>query len=196
MYDSCKCAAGRHGTRVNVVIDRFTGKEYACKRMPKYASRGQKGADGKSELNEEQLAAADEAQLAHIRREIGLFDRLRSSLNVAKMETVRSCHHVSVASCCMAVDVPTHCNAMHAAASNCKRVRSTCGKSAFPSDCQLHRILHARVQCAVCNFKYQLELPRVARCAGVRGQDARLPHHGALQWSHPGADASRPRRAA
>jgi serine/threonine protein kinase len=69
---------------VRAVIDRFTGREYACKRLPKAAvfdaAAGEPSADAR--------AAANAAQLDHIKREIGLFTKLRSSLNVAKLEQV------------------------------------------------------------------------------------------------------------
>lgn len=75
---------GRYGTTTRVVIDRFSGTEYACKRMPKRAP-----ADLLPDnATKEQRVEADELQLRHIRREITLFSKLRSSLNVARLEQV------------------------------------------------------------------------------------------------------------
>ena len=71
---------GRHGTVVRAVIDRFDGTEYACKRMPKLAP------DAAGTPAERRQANAE--QLENIKREIGLFTKLRSSLNVAKLEQV------------------------------------------------------------------------------------------------------------
>lgn len=75
---------GRHGTSTRVVIDRFTGQEYACKKMPKQVPRDL--LPEKASL--EEIADADAQQVDHIRREITLFTKLRSSLNVAKLEQV------------------------------------------------------------------------------------------------------------
>ena len=74
---------GQHGTVVRVVVDRADGTEYACKRMPKAAPD-----DCVPDNTADARAAADDLQLEHIRREIGLFTKLRSSLNVAKLEQV------------------------------------------------------------------------------------------------------------
>jgi hypothetical protein len=74
---------GRHGTVVRAVVDRADGTEFACKCMPKIAP-----ADCVPDNTPEARTAANELQLEHIRREINLFTRLRSSLNVAKLEQV------------------------------------------------------------------------------------------------------------
>jgi hypothetical protein len=73
----------RHGTVVRAVIDRFTGCEYACKRMPKVAPD-----DVLISSSTADRKVANAQQLEHIKREIGLFSKLRSSLNVAKLEQV------------------------------------------------------------------------------------------------------------
>lgn len=75
---------GRHGTSTRVVIDRFTGQEYACKKMPKQVPRDLLPEKASSQ----EVADADSQQIDHIRREITLFTKLRSSLNVAKLEQV------------------------------------------------------------------------------------------------------------
>lgn len=75
---------GRHGTKTRVVIDRFTGVEYACKCMPKQAPVDVLP----DNATPEQRSEANELQLHHIRREITLFSKLRSSLNVARLEQV------------------------------------------------------------------------------------------------------------
>jgi hypothetical protein len=74
---------GQHGTVVRAVVDRADGTEFACKCMPKIAP-----ADCVPNNTREALKTANELQLEHIRREISLFTRLRSSLNVAKLEQV------------------------------------------------------------------------------------------------------------
>lgn len=75
---------GRHGTSTRVVIDRFTGQEYACKKMPKQMPRELMSDNASSEEKND----ADAQQIEHIRREITLFTKLRSSLNVARLEQV------------------------------------------------------------------------------------------------------------
>eukprot|EP00892_Ulva_mutabilis_P009021 jgi/Ulvmu1/6491/UM003_0124.1 len=75
---------GRHGTSTRVVIDRFTGQEYACKKMPKQVPRDLLPENATSE----EKLDADAKQVEHIRREITLFTKLRSSLNVARLEQV------------------------------------------------------------------------------------------------------------
>lgn len=75
---------GRHGTTTRVVIDRFSGVEYACKRMPKHAPADLLPDNATAE----QRSEANDLQLRHIRREITLFSKLRSSLNVARLEQV------------------------------------------------------------------------------------------------------------
>eukprot|EP00892_Ulva_mutabilis_P009020 jgi/Ulvmu1/6490/UM003_0123.1 len=75
---------GRNGTTTRVVIDRFSGTEYACKRMPKQAPSHLLPENATPEQRDE----ANELQLRHIRREITLFTKLRSSLNVARLEQI------------------------------------------------------------------------------------------------------------
>lgn len=75
---------GRHGTTTRMVIDRFTGTEYACKRMPKRAPPSLLPDDATPEQRDD----ANELQLRHIRREITLFTKLRFSLNVARLEQI------------------------------------------------------------------------------------------------------------
>lgn len=75
---------GQHGTSTRVVIDRFTGQEYACKKMPKQAPRDLLPDNASAD----EIAQAGAQQVDHIRREITLFTKLRSSLNVAKLEQV------------------------------------------------------------------------------------------------------------
>lgn len=86
---------GRHGTTVRAVVDRYTGQEYACKCMPKAAPEDTLSPS----CSPQETLRANEQQLQHIKREVMLFTKLRSSLNVAKLEQV--CHACRLCTTCL-----------------------------------------------------------------------------------------------